>query len=376
MVIVEVTSLTEICSRLVPLVGDGVDLFANCIALSRQFQLVFHPSGTKNDTRSRQLKERANQHYRRGDYKHAAEDYTRAIRFGRERALLADLYANRAVTLKQLGKKVEARADLEYAVHYGYGVNDESRRRKLRHRMMDLDQVVADIEKKDHAHYVSSKVHLCRSSSKGRLIMAREEIEGGELLLAERAQASVAILMDEFITCCCHCHRPLFAYHVLSCDGCATMVYCSLKCRRDNLQHECGFIGLLNSAGISFLTYALLMKSEKHVDKNHAQLDRGIKFMTAHYESQSHSRATYAVLAWLLLMFHSRNQLDLVITPEMLEQCTSLLYIVQMNSSAIFDPDTGQPVAAALFSNLSLLNHSCAPNISLEHEEHRSHRIL
>ena len=38
-----------------------------------------------------------------------------------------------------------------------------------------------------------------------------------------------------------------------------------------------------------------------------------------------------------------------------------------MNSSVIFQSDS-QPVAAALFSNLSLLNHSCKPNIRIEHD--------
>ena len=38
-----------------------------------------------------------------------------------------------------------------------------------------------------------------------------------------------------------------------------------------------------------------------------------------------------------------------------------------MNSSVIFQSES-QPVAAALFSNLSLLNHSCKPNIRIEHD--------
>ena len=38
-----------------------------------------------------------------------------------------------------------------------------------------------------------------------------------------------------------------------------------------------------------------------------------------------------------------------------------------MNSSVIFQLES-QPVAAALFSNLSLLNHSCTPNIRIEHD--------
>ena len=38
-----------------------------------------------------------------------------------------------------------------------------------------------------------------------------------------------------------------------------------------------------------------------------------------------------------------------------------------MNSSVIFQSDS-QPVAAALFSNLSLLNHSCKPDIRIEHD--------
>lgn len=372
MVIIEVVSLTETCARLVPHVDNGTDLFASCVALSNKFKLDFKSSGAKNDTRSRQLKERANQHYRQGSYKDAAADYTRAVRFGQERALLADLYANRAMTLMKLGKRTEARADLDYAVHYGYGVGDETKRRKLAHRMADLKDVVIDDKKREsHAHYVNAKIELCSSDSKGRFIRAREELKSGELILAERAQASVSILVDEFITYCCHCHRQLFPYHALSCDGCAAMVYCSLECRQHHRKlHECCFTGLLNSAGISYLAYALLIKLAEHVNDDHAQLDQGIKFMTGHYNHQTHSRINYAVLAWLLLKFHYRNQVECLITVEMLDKCTSLLYIVQMNSSAIFDAETGQPVAAALFSNLSLLNHSCAPNISLEHEVH------
>ena len=49
-----------------------------------------------------------------------------------------------------------------------------------------------------------------------------------------------------------------------------------------------------------------------------------------------------------------------------LERCIEAIYIAQMNSSVIFQSDS-QPVAAALFSNLSLLNHSCTPNIRIEH---------
>ena len=50
-----------------------------------------------------------------------------------------------------------------------------------------------------------------------------------------------------------------------------------------------------------------------------------------------------------------------------LERCIETIYIAQMNSSVIFQSDS-QPVAAALFSNLSLLNHSCEPNIRMEHD--------
>ena len=50
-----------------------------------------------------------------------------------------------------------------------------------------------------------------------------------------------------------------------------------------------------------------------------------------------------------------------------LARCIETIYIAQMNSSVIFQSDS-QPVAAALFSNLSLLNHSCEPNIRIEHD--------
>ena len=79
----------------------------------------------------------------------------------------------------------------------------------------------------------------------------------------------------------------------------------------------------------------------------------------------------YAALAWILLKFYQRNEPDLTITEAMLKECIDILYIIQMNSSAIFNTE-GEPIAAALFSNLSLLNHSCEPNILIEHEEKRS----
>ena len=79
----------------------------------------------------------------------------------------------------------------------------------------------------------------------------------------------------------------------------------------------------------------------------------------------------YAALAWILLKFYQQNEPDLTITEAKLKECIDILYIIQMNSSAIFNTE-GEPIAAALFSNLSLLNHSCEPNILIEHEEKRS----
>ena len=91
-----------------------------------------------------------------------------------------------------------------------------------------------------------------------------------------------------------------------------------------------------------------------------------LKFQHNYFQHQNASIPSYLLLARLIVEFISQQMDgDVKVDAVSVLRCTNVLYIIQMNSSAIFQEES--PVGAALFSNLSLLNHSCSPNINIRH---------
>ena len=93
-----------------------------------------------------------------------------------------------------------------------------------------------------HNRAYSEKLSIRKTKEKGRFVQTKSTIEKGELILVEKCQAAVPIFTQEFIPFCCQCFTSVSPYSTVACDGCSTVVYCSMKCK-DEDTHDCGFIG-------------------------------------------------------------------------------------------------------------------------------------
>ena len=98
--------------------------------------------------------------------------------------------------------------------------------------------------------FVSRKVGVEVGEKVGRHVLAREEIEVGEVIVEERPIASV-LHLGKLATNCSTCLRSVVSG--VGCDGCSQVIFCSAKCKGEAGEGyhrlECGHLHLLPPTG-------------------------------------------------------------------------------------------------------------------------------
>ncbi|XP_073421782.1 SET and MYND domain-containing protein 4 [Dendrobates tinctorius] len=232
-------------------------------------------------------KEEGNKRFGRKQYTAAAALYSKAISHGTPGTEdIAVCFANRSAVFFHLGHYSACLEDIDRAQEHGY---PERLRSKILQRQANCLQNLkqSDIStnkshrtaRKSNMNHTrqelkgnpqlsnsSSSLQLHYSASKGRHLLACEDIALGELLICEDAYVHVIIpardantktnTWDVSITNCdvfCH-HCLLRTLAPLPCRSCSLARYCSSECMDQAWEHyhgtECSMSGLLLALGV------------------------------------------------------------------------------------------------------------------------------
>ncbi|XP_075680336.1 protein-lysine N-methyltransferase SMYD4-like [Dermatophagoides pteronyssinus] len=253
----------------------------------------------------------------------------------------------------------------------------------------------------------SSKVCLSYDNHYGRYVRAgnNKSIESNELILIEHPY--VHVLLPHFeCKYCHHCCRQLSTIDQFECcSKCSIIAYCSNECRKNSWQqyhqYECSFLPFLWQFGIGHLVYCLMAKTDVDLilDIYQDSLNKSSKEIEQNLQpflqpSSSTSKSTYHALFSLKTHQNQMNPVDIFfyrmtatliiellfrknryqtlkikhLKQILIDVCFRHLCQTIFNSHTIMIPDSNDcsiPIATAFYPSLSLLNHSCDPNIQI-----------
>ena len=244
----------------------------------------------------------------------------------------------------------------------------------------------------------SNSIKIGFSSTKGRFVSAVEDIKFGDTLIVEQPFVTY-LYSDNFESYCNHCLTVL-DNHSIPCLGCSQIRYCCHSCREKawNEYHssECNSLLFLSKEiGISYIVLRLLFKTGiKEVIKISEELSNEKPFRSdvvyssdyrSIYQLLDHqnehnldSMMSYTLTAvFLLLVLENKShispkdqsyvRLGEVILKHIQQLSTNLISILEQNFDEDFNKfgfdGSEDIIGTAVYPTISLLNHSCDPNI-------------
>jgi SET and MYND domain-containing protein 4 len=254
---------------------------------------------------------------------------------------------------------------------------------------------------------ISSSIDIKYDSKRGRHCIANKEIKSGETLFIEKAYC--AILLPECSNFYCqYCFKSIkendnndFNYlNIEFCSKCNQIAFCSLECKINCSFHhnyECEILDLLHNLGIAHLAYRVvastpfdLLKNEPKSDltninyqneNNLSEIDYEQVFNLVTHEMETHvyDLFKYTMTSILLGMFYFKSNTLIINNDLILISSLILRFLLQSicNAHAIThvsenENDFNQQItynreqlryATAIYPKVSLLNHSCMPNV-------------
>ncbi|KAK2152372.1 hypothetical protein LSH36_330g04048 [Paralvinella palmiformis] len=98
---------------------------------------------------------------------------------------------------------------------------------------------------------LSASCDVTFSPDRGRYLVAKRDILPGEVVLVEKPYSSI-LLPDNYAHYCHYCYK--FCYSLAPCPKCTEALYCSDACRMASLKsyhgYECGLLGVLQRSGV------------------------------------------------------------------------------------------------------------------------------
>ncbi|XP_066976668.1 SET and MYND domain-containing protein 4-like [Macrobrachium rosenbergii] len=259
---------------------------------------------------------------------------------------------------------------------------------------------------------MSSALRIAYTPARGRHLVAEREIQPGEILLVEDALTAIVKLDATLRSHCSKCLRR--APIPIPCPTCSLVVFCSDKCRSVSLSSghgaECGVLATLvalqldPAPAIAFHVLASTnlptlrdqvtsirrctgsgLKPLLQVTQDYRSLYHLEGHATARPESQLQEVAAMAyILTHILLEKCSHFLTDtsgssitpteeditmvgsqlmlLILGVECNVHCTKEVEVSNNNSATSGKQTRGKEVGWAVYSGLSLINHSCIPN--------------
>lgn len=251
---------------------------------------------------------------------------------------------------------------------------------------------------------MSKKVEVKSSKKKGRHLVAKDRINAGEILIYEQPHSTV-LYREHFGTHCTNCFRRLPKTKKWSCQHCNEVNYCSETCKSFNydLFHwaECGLLERLLDQDIgrlALLVYRLVVKTgldtcletlkadltKMEKDAVYDSCDYRAAFLQVTHEELRDPGDLFKRSAIALYLVHhlrlggffpdqdakffrADNEKMVGVAQIIvghLQSCSCNAYeigeLVRGFGTGL--PDCNIELGGAVYTNVSLSNHSCAPN--------------
>lgn len=388
-----------------PMLSRSIDQFTSAVFK----ELNAH---AKDDLEAARLRKDGNDLFKEKMYSDALESYSAAILKAKridlnddqnDRNELCLSYANRSAAFFNLKNFKHALNDAERALSLGHYDKDKLSNR-IQKCKLAFEQLEAIGDQPSNEAFVSTKISLDYDDQKGRKLVANRPIEMGDKLIQETAFASM-LNSDYYLAFCNHCQEQLNGYGV-PCHNCDYALYCSDRCSVAALKSyhkdECGKVSdLVNHLGVGYLVLRLGFKVgfdemiSNSVDNEEAHrysssLSNSPAKLTSNYSDlcalMSHadefefkenlSFVLVSLFFLKLLDTHSRYtftddqsiKLGKRFLHHIQQLSTNLISVEQEVALDIYDnsgieANEKLKVGVAFYPVVSLLNHSCVPNV-------------
>lgn len=209
---------------------------------------VFVDSVGKNNVAAKEIREAGNRKYAASLYSEALYYYTKSVAFAvSDSQELALALGNRAACLLNLGNIAEALVDVQRALAIP-AIDPDYSDKLLKRQDVCINRIIESKEPSngrtlpllentsDYFDSTSDKVMLGDSETLGRHLRAKHSVTTGEVVAVEVPYSSVLLPARYYSHCSlCFLHAPA----LIECPQCTTAMYCSTDCLiKDKKKHE------------------------------------------------------------------------------------------------------------------------------------------
>jgi len=203
--------------------------------------------------------------------------YSRAISNAshKESSLLAEAFSNRSVCWMALKNYAFALEDAENCASLGYCSTPERKEKTDRRIRLCESKVERSRSVPNAAEPLfpkSPKIEFRFSAERGRHAVATESIALGEVLLTEQCHVH-SLIKPAALQHCYGCLKPLKNRQMFfPCISCCDVFYCSRSCQTEYYNRhkiECGFVQLLQAAGILHLVVKTILHQPQYFFSSH-----------------------------------------------------------------------------------------------------------
>ncbi|XP_022916477.1 SET and MYND domain-containing protein 4 [Onthophagus taurus] len=358
----------------------------------------------KNDLVSIQYRVQGNTEFNETNYQLALMFYTKSIAFATNNSKALGLaYANRSVVLLRKDFYAQCLKDIDRALNNQYpedlAYKLELRRSKCKkppRQQTELSYYNPPpiIEHPNQLiNCASSSIKINKSEELGRHVLAVKNIPIGDVIAVEEPYSKL-LLKDFIYSYCSNCLE--LCYDLIPCDGCIYALFCSEKCKESAWklyhQYECPIITMLYHLELTKLNllalritlqardiFGIIDKFNKNNKVYKSDSYEEIHFLEGNTHLRNSAdlfpRSVTAAVIFNLLENHTDFIKDLK-QPENDEKTvkelilrhlqtgpTNFHEISECREDYFGDFESSVETGAGAFSFMSLINHSCNPNV-------------
>ncbi|XP_044738180.1 SET and MYND domain-containing protein 4 [Chrysoperla carnea] len=374
----------------------------------------------KSNELSAQYRENGNLAFKKKQYNEALEFYNKSIAYAEITKCTENLafgYGNRSAVLFELNFLNECLMDINRALTYDF---PSAKKDKLITRQNNAKSLLAHDKKAQRVYNfysdlaetienrndiikcATSKIKIEHNQKMGRHVIAVDQIQPGELIAIERPYIAVLLRSANYKNCAYCCHYTL---NPIPCVQCPFVLFCDDKCQKLGYEsfhrYECQLLNSIYKLNIPkmallALRIALVARNEYRniaemnetnpsliglvpdsTNKDKMILDTnytGIHYLIANTEhfpinELLHKTVIASILLNLLKQtdFFDEDQSMVEIAAELLLRHlqTAPSNFHQITATKVLGEEMSENISFAegAFPFLSMLNHSCAPNV-------------